>query len=149
MAALNSNLGIIISPDPNINFALRRPQALRLPSENAVTLVRLSYPRQNLAKASLASGVVLLKMRDNKSGFKCRNSIQDAETFVESKGGQFSKNLIRRKRLAVFVSGGGSNFRSIHEATLGDSVHGDVMVLVTDKPGTVFLAWHVDLQRDE
>lgn len=41
----------------------------------------------------------------------------------------------RRKRLAVFVSGGGSNFRAIHEAALGGAVHGDVVALVTDKPG--------------
>lgn len=39
-----------------------------------------------------------------------------------------------RKRLAVFVSGGGSNFKSIHAATLDGSIHGDVAVLVTDKP---------------
>jgi phosphoribosylglycinamide formyltransferase len=39
------------------------------------------------------------------------------------------------KRLAVFVSGGGSNFRSIHEAALGGKVNGHVAVLVTDKPG--------------
>lgn len=42
---------------------------------------------------------------------------------------------VSRKRLAVFVSGGGSNFRSIHEAALGGEVNGDVAVLVTDKPG--------------
>ncbi|EMS64132.1 Phosphoribosylglycinamide formyltransferase, chloroplastic [Triticum urartu] len=42
---------------------------------------------------------------------------------------------VRRKRLAVFVSGGGSNFRSIHEAALGGKVNGDVVALVTDKPG--------------
>ncbi|CAL5016961.1 unnamed protein product [Urochloa decumbens] len=41
----------------------------------------------------------------------------------------------RRKRLAVFVSGGGSNYRAIHEAALGGTVHGDVVALVTDKPG--------------
>ncbi|KAM3413046.1 hypothetical protein ACQJBY_004296 [Aegilops geniculata] len=41
-----------------------------------------------------------------------------------------------RKRLAVFVSGGGSNFRSIHEATAagGKASSGDVVALVTDKP---------------
>ncbi|XP_051177094.1 phosphoribosylglycinamide formyltransferase, chloroplastic isoform X1 [Lolium perenne] len=39
------------------------------------------------------------------------------------------------KRLAVFVSGGGSNFRSVHEAALGGKVNGHVAVLVTDKPG--------------
>ncbi|CAM0912244.1 unnamed protein product [Alopecurus aequalis] len=42
---------------------------------------------------------------------------------------------VSRKRLAVFVSGGGSNFRSIHEAALGGEVNGDVVALVTDKPG--------------
>ncbi|XP_072072918.1 phosphoribosylglycinamide formyltransferase, chloroplastic isoform X3 [Arachis hypogaea] len=42
--------------------------------------------------------------------------------------------LVRRKKLAVFVSGGGSNFKSIHEASLKGSLHGDVLVLVTNKP---------------
>jgi phosphoribosylglycinamide formyltransferase len=42
---------------------------------------------------------------------------------------------VGRKRLAVFVSGGGSNFRSIHEAALGGKVNGDMVALVTDKPG--------------
>ncbi|PNY00540.1 phosphoribosylglycinamide formyltransferase chloroplastic-like, partial [Trifolium pratense] len=39
----------------------------------------------------------------------------------------------RRKKLAVFVSGGGSNFKSIHEASKRGSLHGDVVVLVTNK----------------
>ncbi|KAL6502352.1 hypothetical protein OROHE_024630 [Orobanche hederae] len=46
-----------------------------------------------------------------------------------------SERRPRRKNLAVFVSGGGSNFRSIHEATLDGSVHGDIVVLVTNKQG--------------
>lgn len=41
---------------------------------------------------------------------------------------------VRRKKLAVFVSGGGSNFKSVHEATISGSVHGDISVLVTNKP---------------
>ncbi|BAT80846.1 Phosphoribosylglycinamide formyltransferase [Vigna angularis] len=41
--------------------------------------------------------------------------------------------IVRRKKLAVFVSGGGSNFRSIHEASKRGSLHGDVTVLVTNK----------------
>jgi phosphoribosylglycinamide formyltransferase len=41
----------------------------------------------------------------------------------------------RRKKLAVFVSGGGSNFKSIHEASKRGSLHGDVIVLVTNKNG--------------
>ncbi|EPS63552.1 hypothetical protein M569_11231 [Genlisea aurea] len=43
------------------------------------------------------------------------------------------KAQIARKNLAVFVSGGGSNFRSIYEATQDGTVHGDVKVLVTNK----------------
>ncbi|KAG8385805.1 hypothetical protein BUALT_Bualt03G0083400 [Buddleja alternifolia] len=42
------------------------------------------------------------------------------------------KANIRRKNIAVFVSGGGSNFRSIYEATVDGSVHGDIVVLVTN-----------------
>ncbi|MED6218325.1 Phosphoribosylglycinamide formyltransferase (GART) [Stylosanthes scabra] len=41
---------------------------------------------------------------------------------------------VRRKKLAVFVSGGGSNFKSIHQSSLKGSLHGDVLVLVTNKP---------------
>jgi len=41
----------------------------------------------------------------------------------------------RRKNLAVFVSGGGSNFKSIHLATLNGAILGDVIVLVTNKRG--------------
>lgn len=48
-----------------------------------------------------------------------------------------SKELTKKK-LAVFVSGGGSNFRSIYEATLEGTVHGEVAVLVTNKKGRVF-----------
>uniref|UniRef100_A0A7N0UGU3 Phosphoribosylglycinamide formyltransferase, chloroplastic n=1 Tax=Kalanchoe fedtschenkoi TaxID=63787 RepID=A0A7N0UGU3_KALFE len=44
------------------------------------------------------------------------------------------ESVVGKKRLAVFVSGGGSNFRSIYEATLDGSVNGDVVVLVTNKP---------------
>jgi phosphoribosylglycinamide formyltransferase len=50
-------------------------------------------------------------------------------------GGADAAAAGRRKRLAVFVSGGGSNVRAIHEAALGGPVHGDVVALVTDKPG--------------
>ncbi|XP_066342883.1 phosphoribosylglycinamide formyltransferase, chloroplastic-like isoform X1 [Miscanthus floridulus] len=49
-------------------------------------------------------------------------------------GGADAAAAGRRKRLAVFVSGGGSNFRAIHEAALGGAVHGNVVALVTDKP---------------
>ncbi|KAJ0965188.1 hypothetical protein J5N97_026326 [Dioscorea zingiberensis] len=40
---------------------------------------------------------------------------------------------LRRKKLGIFVSGGGSNFRAIYDATINELIHGDVSVLVTDK----------------
>ncbi|XP_021893668.1 phosphoribosylglycinamide formyltransferase, chloroplastic isoform X1 [Carica papaya] len=43
------------------------------------------------------------------------------------------KTEVKMKKLAVFVSGGGSNFRSLHQACLEGSIHGDVVVLVTNK----------------
>lgn len=42
--------------------------------------------------------------------------------------------VVKRKKLAVFVSGGGSNFKSIHDACFEGLVHGDIVVLVTNKP---------------
>lgn len=39
----------------------------------------------------------------------------------------------------MFVSGGGSNFKKIHEGCIGGSVKGDVVLLVTNKKGTAFL----------
>ncbi|CAI0415531.1 unnamed protein product [Linum tenue] len=40
---------------------------------------------------------------------------------------------VAKKKLAVFVSGGGSNFKSIHEACVEGSVHGEIVALVTNK----------------
>ncbi|RAL53246.1 hypothetical protein DM860_006918 [Cuscuta australis] len=39
----------------------------------------------------------------------------------------------KKKKFAVFVSGGGSNFKAIHKATLQGSIQGEVVVLVTNK----------------
>ncbi|KAL8555645.1 hypothetical protein ACS0TY_003450 [Phlomoides rotata] len=66
--------------------------------------------------------------------FQCRNSVEKADCRgVSDIEEDKPKTIIRRKNLAVFVSGGGSNFRSIYEATLGGSVLGDVVVLITNK----------------
>lgn len=78
---------------------------------------------------SFVSQVVLSKQK-----FKCKSSIEKVEISSSDDSGGL-KEGIRRKNLAVFVSGGGSNFRAIHEAILGGSVHGDIVVLVTDKHG--------------
>lgn len=68
----------------------------------------------------------------------CVNSVEKVKNIVtDEKNDQ--KDGIEKKKLAVFVSGGGSNFRSIHEACVGGSVHGDVVVLVTNKHGKLVL----------
>ncbi|KAL1357092.1 hypothetical protein HN51_009088 [Arachis hypogaea] len=63
--------------------------------------------------------------------FCVRSTVEEEEAKVVKVG---ATAPVRRKKLAVFVSGGGSNFKSIHEASLKGSLHGDVLVLVTNKP---------------
>ncbi|KAH9555592.1 hypothetical protein CY35_08G122900 [Sphagnum magellanicum] len=41
----------------------------------------------------------------------------------------------QRAKLAVFLSGGGSNFRALHAATLQNAIYGDVVLVVSDRPG--------------
>ncbi|XP_048447028.1 phosphoribosylglycinamide formyltransferase, chloroplastic-like [Pyrus x bretschneideri] len=67
---------------------------------------------------------------------QCRNTAdtERAEVVVSSDKQDLTSG-IRRKKLAVFVSGGGSNFRSIHEACLNGFILGDVVVLVASKQG--------------
>ncbi|XVE51028.1 hypothetical protein DITRI_Ditri02bG0005400 [Diplodiscus trichospermus] len=60
-----------------------------------------------------------------------KNSVEKVSRVVFEK--EDSKSWVKRKRLAVFVSGGGSNFKSIHQACVEGSVNGDVVVLVTNK----------------
>ncbi|WOG99075.1 hypothetical protein DCAR_0518423 [Daucus carota subsp. sativus] len=64
-----------------------------------------------------------------KKGVSLRSSC-----FVKAKmgcdGGDELGEGVGRKKLAVFVSGGGSNFRSIHEAILDGRINGDIAVLV-------------------
>jgi hypothetical protein len=44
-----------------------------------------------------------------------------------------------RKKIAVFVSGGGSNYKAIQAAIEAGKVNGEVVVVVSDKPGTLML----------
>lgn len=69
--------------------------------------------------------------------FRRLECIDSAEK-VKNNDDKYETNFdsgITKKNLAVFLSGGGSNFRSIHAACLAGSVFGDVVVLVTNKPG--------------
>ncbi|KAJ8538058.1 hypothetical protein K7X08_014598 [Anisodus acutangulus] len=79
-------------------------------------------------------------MKISKSGvnvatsiYKQAHSIVAREDTITVADNGVSKQLIKKKKLAVFVTGGGSNFRSIFEATLQGIVHGEVAALVTNK----------------
>ncbi|KAA8520171.1 hypothetical protein F0562_014427 [Nyssa sinensis] len=80
------------------------------------------------AHQHLTSQIVRFKKK-----LHCTSSVEKVDGITSDR--EDLKNGFRRKNLAVFVSGGGSNFRSIHQATLGGSVHGDIVALVTNKHG--------------
>ncbi|PON91342.1 Phosphoribosylglycinamide formyltransferase [Trema orientale] len=69
----------------------------------------------------------------NRNTRSCRNSA--AVQVVGMSSAEDSRTGLKRKKLAVFVSGGGSNFCSILEASLQGSIFGDIVVLVTNKRG--------------
>ncbi|KAK4421383.1 Phosphoribosylglycinamide formyltransferase, chloroplastic [Sesamum alatum] len=105
--------------------------SIQIPENHLVSLLPKIRSRKPVSlKIHYSSSHTLLSRTNTqcRSGVERidRNGISDVE---EEK----AKAKLRRKNLAVFVSGGGSNFRSIYEATLNGSVHGDVVVLVTSK----------------
>ncbi|KAF5474911.1 hypothetical protein F2P56_006763 [Juglans regia] len=69
----------------------------------------------------------------SKQRLNCTNRVENVGDSISH--GKDLENGVGRKKLAIFVSGGGSNFRSIHEASLRGSILGDVVVLVTNKRG--------------
>ena len=44
-----------------------------------------------------------------------------------------------RSKMAVFVSGGGSNFRAIHAGCVSNQIYGDIAIVVSDKPGELLI----------
>lgn len=70
-------------------------------------------------------------VKHTKPVFCCKVNIQKLDAVSPNLGDPVVS--LPRKKLAVFVSGGGSNFRAIYEAALAGVVHGDVAVLVTNK----------------
>lgn len=106
----------------------------RLPKLHSQT--HLNFPSQKcfFCKTHLDLKIVLQRKVTQKV-FQCKNEAESGD-FVHT--ADDSGYGFRRKKLAAFVSGGGSNFRSIHEATCRGRIHGDVAVVVTDKPGSIF-----------
>lgn len=116
--------------------------SLKLPvirnTQDSLFLRPPSFCSRSLARASNC-----LSLRtQNQLAFRgsCLNNRLESSSSVEivanlSSEGEDVKQGVKKKKLAVFVSGGGSNFRSIHEACVAGSVHGEVVVLVTNKGG--------------
>ncbi|KAB2615154.1 phosphoribosylglycinamide formyltransferase [Pyrus ussuriensis x Pyrus communis] len=111
------------------------------PIPNAKTQCFAKFPSPSSSTTSFAQSHkwVSFKARPLSTKLiKCTNTThtETAEVVVSSDSySQDSISGIPRKKLAVFVSGGGSNFRSIHEACLNGSILGDVVVLVASKQG--------------
>nr|XP_018675888.1 PREDICTED: phosphoribosylglycinamide formyltransferase, chloroplastic-like isoform X2 [Musa acuminata subsp. malaccensis] len=133
MDALGSIIGTRLPSPTNFINMSSRCMTIRLASQDALSRCSVTYRSHILAKASPPSKVVLQKAGSKYQGLGCRCSA--SETVSCMTNDHTSQKSTQRKRLAVFVSGGGSNFKAIHEATKQGLVHGDITVLVTDKPG--------------
>ncbi|QHN86696.1 Phosphoribosylglycinamide formyltransferase [Arachis hypogaea] len=103
-----------------------KPSSLLLPSHKKLHTLPCVGPK-NLGIQRLGCSYTEGK---KKRVFCVRRTIEEEEVKEVKVGATMP---VRRKKLAVFVSGGGSNFKSIHEASLKGSLHGDVLVLVTNK----------------
>ncbi|XBJ20851.1 hypothetical protein VPH35_011608 [Triticum aestivum] len=98
-------------------------------------------PRRQNHRAAVAG--LGTKRRRPRAAVACRRPHRVHAAAARGSGGgagdssSGSGGVRSKKRLAVFVSSGGSNLRSIHEATAacGKASSGDVVALVTDKPG--------------
>ncbi|GAV67741.1 Formyl_trans_N domain-containing protein [Cephalotus follicularis] len=73
-----------------------------------------------------------LSLKSIKQKIEPKTSVEKSGDTVSDKEGI---KTTKKKKLAVFVSGGGSNFKAIHETCVAGSVHGEVVVLVTNKRG--------------
>ncbi|CAK9310590.1 unnamed protein product [Citrullus colocynthis] len=111
-----------VCPNPSVPL-IRSPNhllLLKLPSPNySRSIVRTNHPYSHS-----------VCLRENIACRKNGQMIVNA-----SLEGEVSRSVIRKKKLAVFVSGGGSNFRSIHEASLEGLIYGETVVVVTNRSG--------------
>lgn len=105
------NFSFPLIRSPNYSFLLKLPSSSFFSSSSSFVQTNHSTLRSVWFKENIA----------------CRKVVS------ASLEGEVSKSVIQKKKLAVFVSGGGSNFRSIHEASLEGLVHGEIVVVVTNK----------------
>ncbi|KAI5672946.1 hypothetical protein M9H77_13310 [Catharanthus roseus] len=100
----------------------------------------LLYPRlitflsSNVQSVSLKTCQNFTSLMIANKGLRIRGTLQNVQSDVTTGTGDDLKGKVSRKKFAVFVSGGGSNFKSLHEAIANGSIYGDITVLVTNKP---------------
>ncbi|KAK4803707.1 hypothetical protein SAY86_003524 [Trapa natans] len=101
-------------------------------------LKKLSLFSPSISHSPLVKSVNMVCLKTNSHitsspirGCLVQSSLKKVEHLISER--EHSLVKIKRKKLAVFVSGGGSNFRSIHEACINGFVHGEIAVLVTNK----------------
>ncbi|CAH8257737.1 unnamed protein product [Arabidopsis lyrata] len=100
------------------------------PLKNRETSIAPFTPPRNVLSLSFRSSVDRFAVRIGPRPFVKAVSFAPKIVAEVDDG---SRDEPRRKKLAVFVSGGGSNFRKIHEGCSDGSVNGDVVLLVTNK----------------
>ncbi|XP_065862501.1 phosphoribosylglycinamide formyltransferase, chloroplastic-like [Euphorbia lathyris] len=121
---LSSRLYSISNPTVAANRAL--PKFLTLhPSKSSSLLCSPNYAFQSFPPRVLNASF---------NRFQCVNTAEVLGSAVFHQE-DCNKPEVKRKKLAVFVSGGGSNFKSIHHACLQGSIHGDIVSVVTNKHG--------------
>ncbi|KAH7424659.1 hypothetical protein KP509_11G018400 [Ceratopteris richardii] len=117
---------VAVSSPPSLGaFKLQPP-----PTSLSFITNRRSLGSQAILSSSLRYGVSRPLRRADK--LLCSEGVRvyaSVDENVENKDTGF-----QRKKLAVFVSGGGSNFRALHEACLQNRIFGDCVLVVSDKP---------------
>ncbi|XP_026414325.1 phosphoribosylglycinamide formyltransferase, chloroplastic-like [Papaver somniferum] len=104
-----------------------KPVLQKIKDTSFVSFIR--SPKFDHLKTHFHSTCVSQRVRAQQK-LVCRNSVEKDVVCLPEED---SLVEVKRKKLAVFVSGGGSNFRSIHDAAVQGSLYGDIVVLVTNK----------------
>ncbi|CAH9070217.1 unnamed protein product [Cuscuta europaea] len=121
----------------SMNFRLSHPLATQNPEVTfflapsfASTYSSIQSPKwvSLKTKSSLVLPISLAKKSFRTSFIKAAE-----RDHLHSPENESNAEARRKKNLAVFVSGGGSNFRAIQEAALQGTVNGEVVILVTNK----------------
>jgi hypothetical protein len=72
--------------------------------------------------------------RDSRCDAVASSSPLPPNLLEQGQGAGSGDKVAAKKRLAVFVSGGGSNFKAIHESIQNGTCNGDIVVVVTNAP---------------